>query len=61
MFVNPVTDNEEKRIYKIKVETGYYHGQVDALSVSGIGAFFWNTGEFYFGEWQRGAQNVGRH
>ena len=56
-----MTDNEEKRIYKIKVETGYYHGQVDALSVSGIGAFFWNTGEFYFGEWQRGAQNVGRH
>jgi len=57
-FVEPIKEQEGKKICFFKVNSGFYQGQIDEDSVSGIGAFFWNTGEFYFGEWERGAQNV---
>lgn len=59
MFTQPVTDDAERFITKIKVQNGYYHGQTDTQCLSGLGAFMWDSGEFYFGEWDRGIQSVG--
>ena len=41
------------------MNNGYYQGQIDEDSLSGLGSFFWDTGDFYFGEWARGAPEVG--
>jgi hypothetical protein len=58
MFSEPVTDTEENSIMRIKLGNGYFEGQADKQSLTGLGAFFWETGEFYFGEWEGGAQTV---
>ena len=54
----PVCESGEKKIATIRVKNGFYHGQVSSDALTGLGSFFWDTGEFYFGEWVGGVQNV---
>jgi hypothetical protein len=58
MFVDPIVSDEATNICCMKLANGFYHGQADKHSLNGLGAFYWDTGEFYFGEWENGVQNV---
>jgi hypothetical protein len=58
LYSEPVGEDQDKQITTLRLANGYYQGQKDSTKICGTGVFMWDTGEFYFGQWDNGAQNV---